>query len=667
MQFPQFDHPVTGIAVPVGALRSAQSCGIGEFRDLIPLADFCKKSGLDLIQLLPVNDTGTESSPYSALSAFALHPVYISLDALPEAKPFLPEIRKLHARFENEKRFPYRTIRDEKMDLLRRIYAAEEQSIRESPDLASWITDNPWIVEYAVFMNLKYRNADASWKQWHSHQTPSHGEIHKRWESPHRKSDHLFYAWVQMRLDEQFKEACTYCREKNIALKGDVPILMNEDSCDAWANPEFFRDDLRAGNPPDDMNPLGQNWGFPIYNWENLAEAGYSWWKDRIASCDRYYEAYRIDHILGFFRIWAIPQGNGTGFLGWTIPHEPVYREELYRLGFSDERIRWITEPHVPTRAVEEVNNFDYLGTHGILQKIMDRVREEELWVFKSHLRNEQDIYNADIPPAVQEILVRCWRDRLLQESSRDDKGVPLYAPVWNYRETTAWKSFTDEERTQMEELIRTKTEKNNELWEAQGRSILSAITGSTPMLACAEDLGSIPDCVPSVLGDLGILGLKVLRWERFWNDSGQPLKPLDTYGPNSVATTSVHDSSTLRGWWEQEEGAEVVQSSWSEAGPFSDTYSPETAARVLEQFARTPSRLFVPPIQDLLDLCDTYRSADSADDRINIPGTVSEFNWTWRLPDTLENIKKNHNLVSAISRLVTSRRAITGTHGAEK
>src|SRR5690554_3079128 len=192
MQFPQFDHPVTGMAVPVGALRSEQNCGMGEFRDLKPLADFCAKTGIDLIQLLPVNDTGTESSPYSALSAFALHPVYISLDEIPGAKAFLPEIRELRARFENETRIPYRAVRDAKLDLLRKIYAAEEQSIRSDPALGAWIEKNPWIAEYAVFMNLKYRNADASWKQWHSHQTPTHGEILKRWDSPQRKADHLF-------------------------------------------------------------------------------------------------------------------------------------------------------------------------------------------------------------------------------------------------------------------------------------------------------------------------------------------------------------------------------------------------------------------------------------------------------------------------------------------
>lgn len=665
MQFPQFDHPVTGIAVPVGALKSTRSCGTGEFRDLEPLADLCKKTGLDVIQLLPVNDTGTESSPYSALSAFALHPIYASLDAFPEADSFKTDIHDLKARFTTDKRYSYRAIRDAKLAVLHRMYDSSEELIRNDPALEQWISGHKWIIEYAVFMNLKHRNADASWKQWHSHQTPTHAEIFKRWESPHRKSDHLFYAWLQMRLDEQFSKACTYCRKKGIALKGDIPILMNEDSCDAWANPEFFRDDLRAGNPPDNMNPLGQNWGFPIYNWENLADTGYSWWKERIAAGDRYYNAYRIDHILGFFRIWAIPAGNSSGLLGWTIPHAPITREELYSMGFSDERIRWITEPHVPTRMVEEVNNFDYLGTHGLLQKVMNRVGNEELWVFKPQLRSEQDIRTVGLPVAVEEVLIRCWRDRLLQESGRDGKGKPLYAPVCNYYETTAWTSFTDNEKQDMSTLIQNKKDSSSFLWEKQGKEILSAITGSSSMLACAEDLGSIPDCVPSVLAELGILGLKVLRWERRWEAAGQPLEPLESYSPNSVATTSVHDSSTFRGWWEAEDGAQILRSSWGDSIPESPQYTTEIAERVLEKFGKTPSRLLILPAQDLFDLCDSCRSENPEDDRINIPGTVSGFNWTWRIPESLENLEHNTSLVSAISALTKSRRTNAGTQGA--
>ena len=423
MQFPSFTHPITGIAIPVGALKSAESSGVGEFLDLIPFAEFCKKAGLDLIQLLPINDTGTESSPYSALSAFALHPIYVRLQALPEAASFGKDIETLRKRFEGLPRFDYRAVREAKLELLHRIFDVNESSIVESGELAAWIEKNPWIAEYAVFMNLKRRNLDASWKSWDKMRTPTHAEIRERWENGKKRSEHLFFAWVQMRLDGQLTEAVARCGKAGIALKGDIPIMMNEDSADAWANPEFFRDDLRAGSPPDGPNPLGQNWGFPIYNWDNLRDDGFAWWKARLAHSARYYNAYRIDHILGFFRIWSIPSGERTGWLGWTTPHEPITADELAELGFTGDRLRWICEPHVPTHAVDSANGGDYLAAHGAMGKLMNRIGNEELWLFKPEIKNEGDIRAANVGERVKDALAAAWRDRMMQITGRGRSG----------------------------------------------------------------------------------------------------------------------------------------------------------------------------------------------------------------------------------------------------
>jgi 4-alpha-glucanotransferase len=666
MQFPSFTHPVTGVAVPVGALKTGHSCGTGEFLDLIPFADFCKKSSIDLIQLLPVNDTGTESSPYSALSAFALHPVYIRLQEIPEAASFAKDIATLKEKYEILPRFNYREIRDEKLALLHRIYDVNEKNIIDSPALAKWIDANPWIVEYAVFMNLKRRNFDASWKSWDKLQTPTHTEIRTRWESPQKRAEHLFFAWVQMRLDEQFSEAVAYCAKQGIAVKGDIPIMMNEDSCDAWANPEFFRDDLRAGSPPDGPNPTGQNWGFPIYNWDNLREDGYSWWKKRLAHSAKYYHAYRIDHILGFFRIWSIPYGEGAGYLGWTTPHAPITAAELAELGFTGDRLRWICEPHVPTRVVEEVNNFDYLGTHGIMRTLMNRIGNEELWLFKSEVRHENDIWNAPIPEPAKQVLARAWRNRLMQITGRDDKGKPLYSPIWMFRETTAWASLSAEEKSALDRLIAEKGHINERLWKDQAEELLGTLTAGVDMLACAEDLGTIPESVPEVLGKLGILGLKVIRWERRWSEYGQPFKDIGSYPALSVATTSVHDSSTLRGWWEQEHGAADFLACWNaesaglpagSSDSFRAAYTPETAAFVLKTMARTSSSLFVLPIQDFLALSPDFYKMSADEERVNIPGSVSTFNWTYRIPTTIEQLAKNKKLISAIADVLKERR----------
>lgn len=676
MQFPSFTHPVTGIAIPVGALRTGESAGIGEFLDLIPFADFCKKSGIDLIQLLPVNDTGTESSPYSALSAFALHPAYIRLQEIPEAGSFAKEINALRDAYEARPRFNYREIRDAKLDLLHRIFDVNEKNIVESKELADWMAKNPWIPEYAVFMNLKRRNFDASWKSWDKLRTPTHAEIANRWNSDAHRAEHLFFAWVQMRLEEQFLRAVDHCVKQGIALKGDIPIMMNEDSCDAWANPEFFRDDLRAGSPPDGPNPMGQNWGFPIYNWDNMRADGFSWWKRRLAQSAKFYHAFRIDHILGFFRIWSIPYGESSGYLGWTTPHAPVTATELANLGFTGDRLIWISEPHVPTKFVEPAANFDYLATHGALRVVMNRIGDEELWRFKPEIHRESDIRAAAIPEPVKDVLAHAWRNRLMQITGRDDKGKPLYAPIWNYHETTAWQSLSACEKDGLERLFAAKNADNEKLWKAQAEELLGVFTACTDMLPCAEDLGTIPACVPEVLEKLGILGLKVIRWERRWSEGGQPFKDIAAYPRLSVATTSVHDSSTLRGWWESENGANDFLAAWAPesaglpAGTserFRAGYTPEVAAYVISTMAKTSSSVFAIPAQDFLALDETYYLAKAEDERVNIPGSVNAFNWTYRLPDTVENLTKNKKLVSAIAGVLKERRARSAKKGATR
>lgn len=674
MRFPSFSHPVTGTAIPVSALRTAKSCGIGEFPDLVPFAEFCAESGIELIQLLPINDTGTESSPYSALSAFALHPVYLRIGDIPEAGPFSADLIGLSDRHEYRKRFNYRELRDEKLELLHRIFDANEKNIVSSPALASWIEKNPWIVEYSVFMNLKHRNFESSWKSWDRMRSPSHAEIHERWNSSSKRGDHLFYAWIQMRLDEQLGAAVAACEKMGVAIKGDIPIMMNEDSCDAWANPEYFRDDLRAGSPPDGMNPLGQNWGFPIYNWDNLRDSDFSWWKDRLRHASKYYHAYRIDHILGFFRIWSIPSGEGSGYLGWPTPHTPITHDELAARGFTGDRLRWICEPHVPTRAIEEVNGFDYLGAHGILSLVMDRIEGEELWRFKKEICRERDIRNANLSEPVKETLVRKWRDRMMQDTGRDAHGKPMYEPIWNFRETTAWGSLSASEKDSLESLIRSKAAEDELLWKRQAEELLGTLSASVDMLPCAEDLGSIPDCVPGVLGSLGILSLKVIRWERKWNEAGQPFRDPASYPALSVATTSVHDSSTMRGWWDGENGAHDFLSVWSpeRAGypdgtsdKFRARYSPEVAAFALSSLAKTSSSLFVIPVQDFLALSPDYYHDSPDDERINLPGSVNDFNWTYRLPEKVEDLIDNKKLVSAIQSILTERRNRPANKGA--
>ncbi|MCR4790602.1 MAG: 4-alpha-glucanotransferase [Treponemataceae bacterium] len=642
---------LTGTSIPVGSLKTQNSCGVGEFLDLIPFADFCKASGLELIQLLPVNDTGTESSPYSALSAFALHPIYISLKELPEVKDnedILSKISKVQKKYEKLPRYAYREIRIEKLKLLKEIFQENKASILKDKELSKWIDENDWIKDYSIFMQKKEENLEASWKEWKNKKHPSNQEIQEIWQDKNKLEKNLFYAWIQMRLDQQFKKASLYINSLGIKLKGDIPIMMNEDSCDTWSHPEYFNNEMRAGSPPDASNPLGQNWGFPIYNWKNLKKDDYLWWKKRLIQASKYYQAYRIDHILGFFRIWATPEKESTAVLGWPQPTEPISRAQLEEAGFDKDRITWLSKPHVPTADIQSVNNGDYQGTHKILEKIMDRIGQEELWRFKESIKSDKDIYDADIPMPVKIKLAEFWRNRTLIEISKDK-----YVPLWTFHDTKAWQTLNNDEKFKLGDLLARGFEKMNLTWEKQAKSILGELTGCTDMIACAEDLGSNPKCLPEVLDKLSILSLKVVRWNREWDQQNQPFVPFEDYPELSVTTSSVHDSSTLRSWWLNEKDAEDFYKTFGAPEEIEPgRYGSGTAKFLLETIAKSNSAFCIHPIQDFLTLVPDYFAENPDDERVNIPGSVNEFNWTYRLPVSVEKLLKNKSLISEIKKI---------------
>ena len=639
---------LTGTAIPLSALKTEESCGCGEFLDLIPFADFCAKCGLKLIQLLPVNDTGTESSPYSALSAFALNPIYIRLQALPEAASFADEIKKLIDTHSVNKRYDYKKLRHDKTDLLVKIFAASKDQIMQDKKLSSWIRANPWIINYAVFMEKKRENLEASCKSWKTFKNPAPQQIKAEWDNPAKKMNHWFFAWLQMRLDEQFSTASQKVKAKGLLLKGDIPIMMNEDSADVWANPDCFIDGLRAGSPPDDYNPVGQNWGFPIYDWDYQKKDNFSWWKARLATASKYYQAYRIDHVLGFFRIWAVPKGEHTAVLGHTQPLVTVSFSELEKLGFDPMRIRWLSEPHVPTYLIQQENNNDYLYTHGQLEKVMNRIGQEEMWLFKEEIKTEDDIWKADIADTVKQPLARCWRDRAFIKVDKNK-----FAIAWCHTESTAWRSLSDEEKEKLSLLIAEKQKKMEKLWEKQAKELLQELVSSVDMIACAEDLGANPPSVPKVMKQLNILSLKVLRWTRSWYEEGQPYVDPKKYAQLSVATSSVHDSSTLRGWWLNEQaGNDFIRDFGAEKNILPDVFTPETAEYILRKLASAKSCFCIHPFQDFLYLSSEYYDKNPDDERINIPGSVSEFNWTYRIPRTIESLKKDTELIAAIKKI---------------
>jgi len=644
-----------GAAVPVGALRTKKGMGVGEFSDLADFAVLCKKMRVGLIQILPVNDTGFESSPYSSLTAFGLHPLYLRIEELEEFAEVgdlvKKRIKKARDNFDKNKRFSHYLVLKEKLEICREIYNAGKAQIAKNNALSSWIDQNSWIKQYAVYRRLKEKNDQKSWKDWSEYSSVTAADIDKLWNDKNLREEHLFWAWLQRALDVQFSKAAQAIKDAGLVLEGDLPILMNEDSCDVWAHPEIFIQELSAGAPPDMYSPDGQNWGFPIYNWEEQEKDNFAWWKKRLAVAGKYYQAYRIDHVLGFFRIWASSHRDYSSSIGRYVPYAPVTSGDLRKLGFDKGRIRWVSQPHIPTEELMNVLRKNKGGdvkaeADKIFSKALMRVNNEELWIFKKKVTGEKDIDAFKFQTEVSNYLKGKWKDRVFLEYR---KGK--FFPVWYFRNATAYKTFTAAEKSALEELLGKRQKKSERVWAQQGLKLLSVLVQSSTMLPCAEDLGAVPACVPKVLTKLKILGLRVTRWFREWDKGGQPYIPFENYPQLSVCTPAVHDSSTVRQWWEQE--ADQGQFAGFIGVPsLPKVYNPGTAKVILSKTAQARSRFRVFQIQDLLHLSNNWYSADPADERVNVPGTANDFNWTYRLPANISEIAKDKELILAVKEI---------------
>lgn len=699
MRFAHSGRRLSGLAFPLSALRTADSPGCGEFPDLKNAGSLARSWKLDLVQLLPVNDSGTQTSPYSALSAFALHPLYLRIAEIPELRgaglppasveAFRREAAAMVERFRGAERVPHEELLAAKLELLERIWkareeagsAASEGSARSSaaseaaarsasvkaasqgakskeppadPELGAWMAAKPWIVSYAAFVESKRRNEGKPWWEWSYLRDPSAEDLQRLWSDPAWSSSLRFWAWVQMRAASQFREAAEDLAQSGIALMGDIPILMNKDSADVWARRSAFRLELVAGAPPDMYSYLGQNWGFPIYDWKALAETGYDFWLERLREADAYYSCYRIDHVLGFFRIWSLSDRESSGYLGRFVPDRPISRGELEALGFSAERLRWLSRPHI--REERLVAAAGEAAAHAAAHAALDRIGGEPLFLFKSSIRGERDLEAIPtLSPAARDFLVSSWRDRALFEFEPE-----AFTKAWRYREASSWTSLSDGERAALEALIDRKSRSSEELWAETGRRLLGALKEAVPMLPCAEDLGAVPDCVPRVLGELGILGLRVLRWTRRWDRQGQPYVPPAEYPELSVACPSVHDSSSLREWWEAEAEREAVWDLVAEGlgrsiGPCPAALGPDQLFLVLELLARSRSRFVVYPLQDLAAMSE-WRPEDPREERINVPGTTRAENWRYRMSAGLEELAADETLAERVRALVEAR-----------
>ncbi len=296
-------RPHHGICVPLFSLRTEKSCGIGEFTDLIPLINWCKSLKLDCIQLLPLDDTGTDPSPYNPLTSCALDPVYLGLSHLPDpGKDLLLEL-DLFTPLTRSQRVHRNEVKKMKLEWLKKYFAKAFKDISQTTDYKGFIEKNGWLELYGLFLALKGEFGGKHWRDWpekYAHPEPQQIEL--------RQGAVDFHSFVQFLCHSQLRKAKEHASKNGVFIKGDIPILISQDSVDVWSNRSLFNLDYAAGAPPDYYNPDGQNWGFPLFDWEQMRHRAFTWWKRRLAVAEPFFHIYRIDHVVGFFRIWGIPQ-----------------------------------------------------------------------------------------------------------------------------------------------------------------------------------------------------------------------------------------------------------------------------------------------------------------------------------------------------------------------
>jgi len=693
MNFIHSKNRIAGVAVPLLSLRAKKNAACGVYSDLEELGRLAKRCSLALVQLLPLNDTGNGTSPYSALSAFALNPIYISLTETLEtmaalglpleeraAKALVRAAGAIDRKYGAEARVPYESILSAKIDALRAAW--RESSEICAPLAEAFAAEQRWAKPYASFVALKQKYRGAPWWEWPEQRDIEAEELDELWFSNEIAEEARFRLWLQVIAREQLRASAEKVRDLGVDIMGDIPILLARDSADVWYRRDIFILGRQAGAPPDMYSPRGQNWGFPLYNWDALRASGYDFWRERLAYANQFYTSYRIDHVLGFFRIWAIDGRESDAYLGAFEPSVRVSREELAALGFSDERLTWLSKPHIPEWKIQDAERACLERAperHASLSRRLDdfraacfqRINSEPLFLFSANIRGSADIYaaatalRAEFPEAGERIdayartMADWWIDRALYEAAPN-----AYVFQWSCRDTTSWKSLSVQEQAGLAAKAESMNAASLDIWEKRGRELLSMLISATGMQPFAEDLGAVPACVPKVLRELEIPGLRVLRWERDWGAPGQPYLALEQYEPLSVACTSVHDSTNLRQWWAEEADRSQLWAAMQrmagqdaalrdalggiEEAPAELTVG--AAVALVRAVARSSSVVAVYPLQDLLACDENYREADPRAERINIPGTTLDTNWKYKMPVDIPALARDARFCATIS-----------------
>ena len=658
--FALYNRKLAGTQVPVFSLRTRKSAGIGDFGDLKTMIDFVASTGQKVLQLLPINDTTithtwTDSYPYSCISVFAIHPQYADLHALPELKDAKAraEAEKTRAELNALDKIDYEKVNDFKINYLRQIFNQEGGKMMKTAEYKAFFQDTElWLVPYAQYSYLRDKNGTADFNQWPDHQV---------WDEAERKAladpktaaykNVAFFYFVQFVLDRQMQEAHEHAKAKGVILKGDIPIGVNRNGCDVWTEPKYFNLNGQAGAPPDDFSANGQNWGFPTYNWFEMLKDGCQWWNRRFKNMARYFDAYRIDHVLGFFRIWEIPVHSVHGLLGQFAPALAMSREEIesYGLHFQEDRF---TRPFITDWVLDRMFH-ERAGE--VKEKYLDRL-DDERYQMKPEVDTQRKV-EALFADATDE--KELWlRDGLYALISdvlfvRDHTNPGVFHPRISAQLDFIYESLYDNDKAAFNRLYNDYFyRRNNQFWYQEAMKKLPKLVQATRMLVCAEDLGMVPDCVSWVMDELKILSLELQSMPK---DPSVKFGHLSRNPYRSVCTISSHDMPTLRMWWDEniQRTQEYYNTMLYRQGSAPHPLPGWLASDIISRHLTSPSMLCILSIQDWLATDEALRLPDADAERINIPANPKHY-WRYRMHLNIEDLAADKRFVQNITEMIS-------------
>lgn len=654
------NRKVSGTLVPLFSLRTNKSFGVGDFGDLKRMVDFVAGTGQRVLQILPINDTTithtwTDSYPYSCISVFALHPQYVNLYRLPQLKD-----DKKRLAFEDLRRelnalsqIDYERVNNAKIEYLRLLFEQDGRLMMETKPFKEFFSQNEqWLVPYAQYCTLRDKYGIADFSQWPDHNTWNEDDRKKLSDARTKEYREVaFWYFVQYVLNSQMEDVHEYARQNHVILKGDIPIGVNRYGCDVWTEPRYFNLNGQAGAPPDAFSTNGQNWGFPTYNWDEMLKDGCQWWSRRFKNMSKFFDAYRIDHVLGFFRIWEIPSNAVHGLLGQFSPALGMSADEIrgYGFNFNEERF---TTPFITDWVLDRV-----FGQRAgeVREKYLDRL-DAERYKMKPQYDTQKKLEKAfDVVTDRDELNMRDGLYSLISDVLflRDRTNPYMFHPRISVQYDFIYESLYDNDKAAFNRLYNDYYyRRNNQFWYGEAMKKLPALVQATRMLVCAEDLGMVPDCVPWVMNQLRILSLEI---------QSMPKDPCVRFGHlgrnpyRSVCTFSTHDMATLRQWWDEDmqRTQEYYNTMLYRQGAAPHPLPGWLARDIISRQLTSPSMLCVLSIQDWMAMDEGLRLADADAERINIPANPRHY-WRYRMHVNIEDLMENKSFTQNVRALVT-------------